>query len=156
MGGRRPNDLTGKQFGRLTVIECYGAEHGHTMWLCQCSCGRQTIARGTYLVRGQIISCGECERIKPNDGSRVDEIGSISLARLKGETDPYQHLASAIVAVAADDYRTAMAENDESAMRNLERFFNSDWYKVLTNVEANVLLRLLYKEQYENAQRVYI
>ena len=56
-------DLTGKRFGRLTVIsraEEYIAPNGwHTpQWLCKCDCGKTTIARGQYLRRGTTASCG--------------------------------------------------------------------------------------------------
>lgn len=52
-------DLTGKQFGRLTVL--YRAENGsgyHSRWHCICSCGRETDAWSTSLIQGTTTSCG--------------------------------------------------------------------------------------------------
>lgn len=62
------NDLTGKVFGKLTVLkqaEDYVNNKGihHAMWLCQCVCGNKTIVLGTDLTRKDkkhIVSCGHC------------------------------------------------------------------------------------------------
>lgn len=57
---RPREDLTGKRFGRLTVIERAGnvdGNHSRT-WLCQCDCGNKKVIRGAVLNRGGAISCG--------------------------------------------------------------------------------------------------
>lgn len=51
-------DLTGQQFKRLTVTALIGRQHGEAFWLCKCSCGNQTRARGSYLRSGAVTSCG--------------------------------------------------------------------------------------------------
>ena len=52
-------DLTGKKFGRLTVIERVSHKSPHAYWLCECDCGSKLIlVRGTYLRKGNIKSCG--------------------------------------------------------------------------------------------------
>lgn len=54
-------DLTGKQFGRLIVIERYGYTKGkHITWLCECQCEQKTkvVVSGNHLKRGMIKSCG--------------------------------------------------------------------------------------------------
>jgi hypothetical protein len=52
-------DLTGKRFGKLTVIERVGATKKYNaLWLCRCDCGNTTKARGTSLKRGETVSCG--------------------------------------------------------------------------------------------------
>jgi hypothetical protein len=71
---------------------------------------------------------------------------SNSLSRLKGASDPYQNLANAIVAVAVDDYRKALKDDDEQLIKSLERFFYSEWYEVLTNVPSDKLLSYLNRE----------
>ena len=61
-------DLTGRVFGRLTVLEQaedYINKKGihHSMWLCQCICGNKTTVLGTDLTRKDkkhIVSCGHC------------------------------------------------------------------------------------------------
>lgn len=54
----RLHDLTGMVFGRLTVIEMHGKQHGHTVWLCKCQCGRDVCVQGSNLITGATISCG--------------------------------------------------------------------------------------------------
>ena len=61
--GRKAQDLSGMVFGRLTVIRrtkdhvCPNGDK-KTAFLCQCSCGNQTVARGDLLRAGRVISCG--------------------------------------------------------------------------------------------------
>ena len=58
----RFNDLTGKTFGRLSVLrrlsEDEGAKRGCPKWLCQCECGKITHTASTKLVSGLTKSCG--------------------------------------------------------------------------------------------------
>ena len=65
--------------------------------------------------------------------------------------DPYENLANAVIAQAAEDYRRllkrvkknpANREALEEALQ-IERFFRSGWYQRLTNVDGEFLLRKL-------------
>ena len=58
--------------------------------------------------------------------------------------DPYQELANAIIMQAVKDYR--MTE-DESDLAELERFFRSAWFGVLTKLDPDVLITGLRKEK---------
>lgn len=72
------NDLTGKKFGKLTVIrraEDAVTEKGNkfTQWFCVCDCGNEAIVLGSALTRSKrpTLSCGCLQRdkvsgIKPN------------------------------------------------------------------------------------------
>lgn len=52
-------DIAGLTFGRLSVIkQARSDKDGNACWVCRCSCGRQVIAVGRYLRRGQRKSCG--------------------------------------------------------------------------------------------------
>ena len=51
-------NLTGMSFDRLTVISYAGTEAGKSMWHCVCTCGGDSIVRGTHLTAGKIGSCG--------------------------------------------------------------------------------------------------
>ena len=52
-------DLTGEQFGKLTVLSEAGIVKGKRMWFCQCSCGNTTTVRGECLTSGaRVKSCG--------------------------------------------------------------------------------------------------
>ena len=54
------NDLTGRQFGRLTVISPTErrSNSGQIIWLCKCSCGRNINVQTTMLSSGAQVSCG--------------------------------------------------------------------------------------------------
>lgn len=62
-------DLTGRAFGKLTVIELGSrkSKNGSLYWLCKCECGAIKEIRGDGIVSKKVISCG-CSKI---DGMRV-------------------------------------------------------------------------------------
>ena len=52
-------DITGEQFGRLTVLEFAGyTKTKGTLWKCLCECGNTTIVFKGNLTNGSICSCG--------------------------------------------------------------------------------------------------
>jgi hypothetical protein len=56
-------DLTGRRFGRLSVIErgstiCYATGWAVTTWICKCDCGAIKIIRSQALRNGMTQSCG--------------------------------------------------------------------------------------------------
>ncbi|MFQ6807153.1 MAG: hypothetical protein ACLRT5_21740 [Lachnospiraceae bacterium] len=65
--------------------------------------------------------------------------------------DPYENLANAVIAQAAEDYRRLLKRvkknpaNREALDEALqvERFFRSGWYQRLTNVDGEFLIRKL-------------
>lgn len=52
------DDLTGKKFEMLTVIERAGDEYKRGYWKCRCDCGNEKIVNGHHLRHGRIKSCG--------------------------------------------------------------------------------------------------
>ena len=51
-------DLTGKRFGRLTVVQrVENTPHGCARWLCKCDCGNVKVIRTSNL-NGNTKSCG--------------------------------------------------------------------------------------------------
>lgn len=66
-------------------------------------------------------------------------------------SDPYQNLANAIVAQAAEDYLSALKRlkknpRNRTAMdeaMQMEKFFHSGWYEILTDVDPDYLIRKL-------------
>lgn len=66
-------------------------------------------------------------------------------------SDPYQNLANAIVAQAAEEYLSALKRlkknpRNRTAMDDamqLEKFFHSGWYEILTDVDPDYLIRKL-------------
>jgi len=51
-------DLTGKRFGRGTVIELAGFFHSRKYWLLRCDCGNKYKVTTNHLNEGTINSCG--------------------------------------------------------------------------------------------------
>lgn len=67
---------------------------------------------------------------------------------------PYENLANAIILQAVKDYRAAkkkLKRNPrntlaQSEIESIERFFRSDWYAALTDVDGRMLIRKLREE----------
>ncbi|HCQ6003679.1 TPA: hypothetical protein OL424_003040 [Clostridioides difficile] len=56
---KRFKDITGKTFGKLTVLKMSGKDkYSHNLWLCQCECGNRTITSTSALEQGKAQSCG--------------------------------------------------------------------------------------------------
>lgn len=144
-------DLTGKWFGKIEVLNRAPREQGgRPKWVCRCGCGKIFIAQARYLKSGKTKSCGCLKSQRhPAQGMRIREMWEVSESlgalNMKDE-EPYQNLANAIIAVAADDYRTALKDNNEWLRSSIERFFDSEWYKVLTNIDGKYLIERLQKE----------
>lgn len=70
--------------------------------------------------------------------------------------DVYEKLANAIILQAVKDYRDALKRlrkhprNDtaRATKEEVERFFRSDWYSALTDVDPELLIRKLIEEVY--------
>lgn len=53
------NDLTGRTFGRLTVVSfSHKNKTGSAYWLCRCECGKLVTVQGGSLCNGNSKSCG--------------------------------------------------------------------------------------------------
>lgn len=69
-------------------------------------------------------------------------------------TEPYQDLANAIILMAVKDYRDTLKKLKKrprygpahDIKNEVERFFRSDWYRELTSVDGNVLIKKLQAE----------
>ena len=60
-------DLTGRKFGRLTVIEFSGVTNDRrTKWKCICDCGNEKVIIGKNLKNGNTKSCGCLHKEKFN------------------------------------------------------------------------------------------
>lgn len=67
---KRMHDLTGREFGMLTVLNEDGRNaKGAIMWRCQCDCGNQRSVSSRSLMTGEVSHCG-CMNF-----SRKDERG---------------------------------------------------------------------------------
>lgn len=55
-------DLTGKRFGKLSVIEFDGIKGHSAWWVCNCDCGKIKSVNGSHLRDGRAKSCGCAQR----------------------------------------------------------------------------------------------
>lgn len=54
----KPINLTGRKFGKLTVLYKIHNTNNHVFWLCVCDCGNLTEVRTDALRKGDTKSCG--------------------------------------------------------------------------------------------------
>ena len=157
--GRKRLDLTGKKIGSVRVEKSLNSRRDDkgrdvAMWLCRCSCGNMVELTSHQLSYNKHISCGHCgdaECTLPGE-DRFDGIQYIH----NNPVSPYEDLATAIVVLAADDYRQALRgatstddltrETSEKELKKLKKFFNSEWFKTLSSFPANKLLSMVNDE----------
>lgn len=58
--GPKAEDLTGRRFGKLTVLSRVENQRGRVTWRCRCDCGNEHIVVAQQLKSGKCKSCG-CE-----------------------------------------------------------------------------------------------
>lgn len=94
-------DLTGRIFGRLTVIEEAEWKKGTSYWRCKCECVNETVVKYGYLISGHTKSCG-ClqktqiiENLKLVEGMSITKLetrkNKLSSANTSGYTGVFQN-----------------------------------------------------------------
>lgn len=80
---RIKEDLTGKKFNKLLVVEYYGVTgRRRHKWKCLCECGNYSIVDATHLKEGHTKSCGcELQKIKDNIG-KINYKNGLSQTRI--------------------------------------------------------------------------
>lgn len=97
-------DLTGKRFGRLTVVRCVGTRGGR--WLCKCDCGNVVEMWSAYLLSGSTKSCGCVNREKLKTAEMVNSHKKEAYAgRIKSNKAHKNNLTSGIKGVCWDKSR---------------------------------------------------
>ena len=77
------------------------------------------------------------------------------------ELDPYKKLAYAIVLQSVADYRKALQgeyvaeRKPQSVIEDCEKFFRSEWFTALTNVDGEFLIEKIRNEHSEEWKYVY-
>lgn len=78
---RKKLDLTGEQFGKLTVLAPAENIGNKTAWLCRCECGAEAVVTTRRLRDGHRTSCG-CDR--EHFGESPAAVGRASLTYIDG------------------------------------------------------------------------
>lgn len=94
IGKKKLNDLTGKQFGRWTVLhrdvdEKYLA--GNAYWVCECQCGTVKSVHSRNLTSGKSLSCGCYRAENPSNaydltGQRFGRLKVVSISEKKRDS----------------------------------------------------------------------
>jgi hypothetical protein len=90
--GRLMKDLTGRTFGRLTVLERKGSRQKHALWRCRCACGATVKAVSNHLLSGGKKSCGCLATDIHNPPGRAARNVAIRQARQEGRS--YRNIAA--------------------------------------------------------------
>ena len=72
--GNTAEDLTGRRFGLLEVIQRAENRNGRTAWLCRCDCGNLKIVQSNRLKAGRVKSCGCLTRRVDLTGQRFGRL----------------------------------------------------------------------------------
>jgi hypothetical protein len=69
----RFQDITGRVFGKLTVLFYAGRKSGkYSLWHCRCECGKERTCVSSQLTLGQTNTCLSCFRHRPKAKRRTD------------------------------------------------------------------------------------
>lgn len=94
-------DLTGRVFGRLTVVRLDSKDRYGARWHCSCECGGNRVVRGTALRDGTTRSCSclsrelAAARSKRDGSRRARRHGHTSETGVRKRTSTYISWASA-------------------------------------------------------------
>ena len=92
------DDLTGRRFGRLTVIGLADTKlSGQYAWRCRCDCGNEIIVRGSTLRSGRTKSCGCLRSTTESRMSRVIDLtgqrfGQLTVLRMAENMHGYANV----------------------------------------------------------------
>ena len=136
----------GARFGRLVVLKRpldYPIKYHQN--LCQCDCGKLLVVTTHMLETGKTADCGCVKRARVRNDMYPERIEGLD------------HLASAVIARAIADYRHAVMVNLKngslSELRELRRFFRSDWCSTLTKLDTKALMKRIEEECIEEFER---
>lgn len=80
------NDLTGKKYGRLTVLSYSHKEHSHSHWLCKCDCGEDVVKSISYLNKSKYLMCDQCMHSYTKKDKKVKEKSYIPFENIAYQT----------------------------------------------------------------------
>lgn len=88
-------DLTGRVFGKLTVLEWDSTRRYNTFWKCTCECGKENLyISGKDLKKGKSASCG-CKKVNNKRG--MENHKSKCILQMNKETNQYINIYESIL-----------------------------------------------------------
>lgn len=119
------DDLTGRSFGRLTVIGFSHRPKKTRYWACVCKCGSEAIVPGNNLVSGKTKSCGCFHKERAADMARAMGAGNITHGMTKSrEYEVWHGMKQRCLDAGADDYKYYGAKGVSVCERWLNSFEN--------------------------------
>ena len=80
--GRKPVDITGQKFGKLTAIRPTSKRvFGCIVWECLCDCGNTTYVRAALLKSGNTKSCGCAKTIRKDNNLLGQKFGMLTVIK---------------------------------------------------------------------------
>lgn len=158
---QRKYDLTGKIFGKLTVIKDSGerSKSRSRIWLCECNCGNETKVVASSLIDGKTKSCGCIQKeqatkthLKDLTGKKFNRLSVI--ARLTSVNKRTMYLCECDcgnrIPVRSDSIKSGHAQscgcwNIETLKSNVGE--NSPSYDARITDEQRVKGRFLYRKE---------
>ena len=139
----RMEDLSGRTFGRLTVICFDHIDLRHeSNWLCKCDCGNETVVTRDRLLRGVTRSCGcyhrdrtiECNTTHGLRNTKIYNVWDTMIRRCENKNNQRYHRYGGRGITVCDEwhrfenfYEWAMNNGYESGL-TLDRINNDDGY----------------------------
>lgn len=149
-------DMVGQRFGRLTVTAYYGpGNKRHHLWLCKCDCGKAKVVTRSNLISGTTKSCGCLLKEKMpylvNVGEQPQPQPQAKQEKIEICEQGAANLIKAIIRQASND---VMHLPPSSWVRaDAIQFFKSDYFKELTGLEGEPILRHLLEEYERKHQK---
>ena len=82
---RKKLDLTGRRFGKLTVVGPAENIGDKTAWICRCDCGQEKVVKTVRLQGGRAVDCG-CSGGKGNGPLHLTYIDGTCVEMLQAKT----------------------------------------------------------------------
>ena len=156
-------DLTNQLFGRLTVIRRAGTDmNKKPLWLCRCSCGKQTLVPSQSLKSGATKSCGCLQEEHKKAGNikhglrytRVYKIWLAILQRTGNEKNTDYELYGGRGITVCDEWKNDFMAFYNWAMENgYQENLTIDRIEVNGNYEPSNCRWSTQKEQCNNTRR---
>lgn len=87
------NDLTGKKFGRLTVLQRDTSQKfKNVKWICKCECGNIKSIQGSNLISGLTQSCGCLHKSKISSSLIGQRFGKLTVIKDSGERNSCRNI----------------------------------------------------------------